>query len=222
MKVITVGNAKGGVGKTTIACNLAVTAADKGNRVLLMDADTLGNSVSFRNLRKELQDKNDFQAVSAYKSQTLYEDVKAFNASHDYVIIDAGGGDSKAFRNAVAASHGGLMIIPIKLGQLDVWASNDTLEVIERVREIGGKIKAMFLVNQQLTSKTTITPEGMAAIEALSEQYNIGIMKTVLHARVDYVKSIAKGQSTCEFNKYSAAAKETRALYKEVISLLEE
>lgn len=43
MKVITLANNKGGCAKTTVALNLAVTLAKKGNRVLVVDLDPQGN-----------------------------------------------------------------------------------------------------------------------------------------------------------------------------------
>src|SRR5499426_3038992 len=44
-KVITVGSGKGGVGKTTVAVNLAVALAKMGHRVGLLDADVYGPNV---------------------------------------------------------------------------------------------------------------------------------------------------------------------------------
>jgi pilus assembly protein CpaE len=45
-QLVAVFNPKGGVGKTTIATNLAATLVDKGQRVLLVDADTVTGHVS--------------------------------------------------------------------------------------------------------------------------------------------------------------------------------
>lgn len=47
MTVIAVANQKGGVGKTTLAVHLAVGAARRGKRVILVDADPQGNSTSW-------------------------------------------------------------------------------------------------------------------------------------------------------------------------------
>ena len=58
--IITVGNTKGGVGKTTIAVNLAVEAARDGKKVLLVDTDPQGSSIAFRAERET----DDIKAIS--------------------------------------------------------------------------------------------------------------------------------------------------------------
>lgn len=47
MKVITVMNYKGGVGKTATAVNLAYNLSEKGHKTLLIDCDPQGNTSFF-------------------------------------------------------------------------------------------------------------------------------------------------------------------------------
>lgn len=53
MKVITIGNEKGGVGKTTTATTIAAGLAHKGHRVLMIDADAQGHATRALGLNKQ-------------------------------------------------------------------------------------------------------------------------------------------------------------------------
>lgn len=62
MQTVCICNRKGGVGvgKSTISCNLAVEASLNKQKVLLIDSDLQGSSISFRGMRE----KEDIQAVT--------------------------------------------------------------------------------------------------------------------------------------------------------------
>lgn len=51
-KIITVASAKGGVGKTTTTINVASVLAKQGKKVLVIDADSQGDSTHFANRQK--------------------------------------------------------------------------------------------------------------------------------------------------------------------------
>ncbi|NEL80773.1 MAG: ParA family protein, partial [Xanthomonas perforans] len=55
MKTVLVAGSKGGVGKTTIATNLAAHAALQGQRTVLADADPQGSSTRWAQRRASLE-----------------------------------------------------------------------------------------------------------------------------------------------------------------------
>lgn len=211
-KVITVANQKGGVGKSTIACNLAVCAVKDGKNVLIIDADVQGSSISFRAVRE----LDDLKAISIIKP-TIHKDIKAFD-SFDVIIIDAGGKDDELFRSSILAAIGGLVLIPILPSQYDVWATEDTLKVIEFVK-VGYELDACAVFNQTIQN-TIVSQEARVVLEELAEKSDVKILETTLFSRVDYKKSISLGQSVEEYAPKGKAAMEIGSLYAEIKNIL--
>ncbi len=79
MKIITLLNEKGGVGKTTLSVHLAAGLAIKGHRVLLVDADAQGHATVMFGLAKEpglhdlLVRNTPFQRALRVVSPEVYE-----------------------------------------------------------------------------------------------------------------------------------------------------
>ena len=64
--ILVVGNTKGGVGKTTLAVNLAIARALAGRDVLLVDGDEQGTAIGFTELRTEQLGRPGYTAVSLH------------------------------------------------------------------------------------------------------------------------------------------------------------
>lgn len=207
--ILTVGNTKGGVGKSTIAANLAVEAAIEGKRVMLIDSDIQGSTLAFRAVRE----KDDIKAM-AITTPTLHKDIKDLKG-FDIIVIDAGGRDSAVFRSSILSCD--LMIIPVLPSQYDIWATNDTLEMLKEARAFKD-IEAYFAMNQVIPN-TIVSRDAMKAIREFKD--GIKLLKSLLHARVAFKNSIAQGKGVSEYERSGKAAKEIKGLYKEIIDLLE-
>lgn len=203
--ILTVGNTKGGVGKTTIAVNIAVEAARAGERVLLVDTDPQGSSLAFRAERE----KDDIQAV-ALVSDKLHKDVQGFVDSFDFIIIDAGGRDNAVFRSAVAACN--LFLLPVLPSQFDVWAAEDAVQVYKDIQPFNDMYGYMVL--NMIRPNTKVSAE---AEEALAEyRADLPVLQERLHNRVAFKVSISDGLGVTEYEQNGKAAQEIKNLYSKL------
>jgi len=206
--IITVGNQKGGCGKTTLAVNLACQFAKEG-KTLLIDADTQQSSMLFREARPE--DATRFSAVANHTA-TIHEDIKDF--SHETIIIDAGGRDNKPFRSAVIASD--LLLIPVTPSPVDLWSAEDTFKLFQEIK-MSKDIQGVIVLNMVQTG-VSITDDVLDILNEYSEKYGLKVMDSKIFFRIAFKESFGEGLSVTEKpgEKFKKASDEITNLFNEV------
>lgn len=141
--ILTVGNPKGGVGKSTVAVQLAIGLALVGQRVWLVDGDRQKTSISAITARSDTG--RPMIAASAYDDgATLRAQVMQQRGQFDHVVIDAGGRDSSAFRAALIVSDA--VLIPVMPRSFDVWALDDMAMLLSEARAVH-ELRALAFLN---------------------------------------------------------------------------
>ena len=131
---------KGGVGKTTLAVNLAVARTQAGRDLLLVDADEQGTASDFTELRTEQFGSPGYTAIQlsgvAVRTQVLQ-----MAGKYQDVIIDAGGRDTSALRAALTVAD--VAVIPFQPRSFDIWVLDKAADFITEARIINPKLRAV-------------------------------------------------------------------------------
>ena len=142
--ILAVGNVKGGVGKTTIAINLAIIWALQSRDVLLVDGDDQATAMAFTELRTRARGEPGYTAVALYGAD-IRTQVRQLASKYDHIIIDVGGRDSVSLRAALTVAH--LVLIPVQPRSFDLWGVDQTTELITEARELNESLRAVAVLN---------------------------------------------------------------------------
>ncbi|MDH3265065.1 MAG: ParA family protein [Paracoccaceae bacterium] len=199
--VIALAQQKGGSGKTTIAVNLAVAYLRKGQSVALIDSDPQGSLGRWFMARRARGEPGlAFSTASAwgvsYECEKLRQDF-------DWVIVDTPPKVDADLRPALRESD--LVIVPVAMSQVDLWATEAVLELARRER------RPALVVMNRARAGTRLQGEVAAGMEALEA----AAARATLGNRVVYAETLGQGQGALERGRGPWTA-EVEALAAEV------
>lgn len=192
--IITVGNTKGGVGKTAIAVNLAIARALAGRDVWLIDGDRQGTAQTAISIRAEAERAPGIACATYPDGPTLRAQVRQQREKFDDVIIDAGGRDSTALRAALVLSD--ILLVPFQPRSYDVWALSDIAELVDEARSVRDGLKAYAVLNCADPGEHSTDNDEAAA--AVSELPQLEYLPTPLRRRKAFANAASLGQCVLE------------------------
>ena len=207
--IITVGNTKGGVGKTTIAVNLAIARALAGRDVWLIDGDRQGTAQTAISIRAEAGHTPGIACATYPDGPTLRAQVQQQAAKFDDVVIDAGGRDSTALRAALVLSD--VLLVPFQPRSYDVWALNDIAALIDEARSVRDGLRAVAILNCADPGESSTDNSEAAA--AVAEIPQFAYLDTPIRRRKAFANAAGQGLSVLELKPADRkAADELNAL----------
>lgn len=190
--ILTIGNVKGGVGKTTLALNFAIARARVGGDVLLVDADEQKTALTFTALREELTRLSDYTAVSLTGAAVRTQILK-LAPKHTDIIIDVGGRDTGSFRAALTVSD--TLLVPVQPRTFDIWSIDQVATLIEEARAINDRLSALAVLN----AADSAGRDNEQAAQALRGETTLEYLDAPLVRRKAYPNAASFGKGVWEY-----------------------
>jgi chromosome partitioning protein len=207
---------KGGVGRSTIATNLAAVFSEK-EATALIDCDLpQGTSASWYAVRRSELPPANLTLATARDYRELVVKAKELSSDHRYIIIDAPPRIAEMTRAIIVMST--LCLVPLGASAAEIWSTADLVTTINAARDYRADIDVRIVWNRFRAN----TREAVELSEAARSELGLKELKTRLGYRVAYSEALARGLAVNEWldrnahGEVDALAAEVKRILKEV------
>lgn len=200
--IVTLGHTKGGVGKSTLALNVAIERQRRGVDTLLIDGDPRQTSVSKAiAIRGDSGIKPELSCIVLEDPRALRNQLKLLKERYQDIVIDVGGKDSSALRAALTATD--VLLLPVAPESVEIWAIEDVLDVVSESRLIND-----FKVFAFLNRAKPAGRDNNDTLALLREYEDIEILPVQVGNRCAFSSAFGSGLSVSEYRPLNAKARE--------------
>lgn len=198
-KIITVAHTKGGVGKSTLAWNLAHALHNAGEVVRIVDLD-------FQQTLFFINALNENSTMEVLQPQTADELLDIFEDHHGYIIVDLGGFDSDI--NRIAMKKSNKILVPVSSSVTEVIGFQTFKAILEDINAVS--------ISVVLNNIHPLQKE-FTSIEQVVQNENMKLLQTVVRSRKIYKDSLGFGKSVFDTGN-KQAIEEIEGLRDELIN----
>jgi chromosome partitioning protein len=209
MAIIAVAGRKGGVGKSTIAGNLAAEFAAMGHSVIVLDADPQHSLAAWASQGQGML-SHCVEKVKAAEIDTLRARARSAEKTADLVIVDTPPGMPEITYQAALVAD--LLLLPCGPSPLDLFSVKEALSLALKARaERRSKRPRIRFVPSKVLLNTNLGRNLSSSLEAMGKKVLPSIGQ-----RIAVAEAVVTGLTVCEYAPNSVARMEFKDLAKAV------
>ena len=216
-KIIAIAQAKGGVGKSTMCANLAVTFS-QSSKVLMIDCDPPQNSLSaWFKVRTELYEETGLDLEQAATPAQLFQLIEKHKDSYEYILIDGAPHVNPIVRAMMLVAN--LILVPLAPSSVEIWSFESFEALIHKAESHNRALHTKICWNR-VRRRVKSSEE---VIQTVSKDSKLTALKNQLTFRVAYMDSFSEGCSVYEWTDPVASAEiwSLSSAIKRVVNKLE-